>query len=121
MIFIKPISELFEQLQNNTISNENLILCTQSENFRIVSMSMSRLIERNLYDDIVINRLLDLSKLLVNNKFIGPWQFGHFAIATLSLLDDKRYKNSFDELYSKLSDNDKFLVNNFIKAEAYKL
>lgn len=114
-------SELFEQLKSNAISDNDLILSLQSENFRIVSMAMSRLIERNFYDDIAIRRLEELSQLLANNKFVGPWQFGHFAIATLALLDDEKYKNKFNKIFNKLSENDKFLVNNFIKAEAYKL
>ena len=114
-------SELFEQLKSNAISDNDLILSLQSENFRIVSMAMSRLIERNFYDDIAIRRLEELSQILANNKFVGPWQFGHFAIATLALLDDEKYKNKFNKIFNKLSENDKFLVNNFIKAEAYKL
>lgn len=113
--------ELFEQLKNDEISDNDLILSLQSENFRIVSMAMSRLIERNFYDDTIIKRLEELSQLLANNKFVGPWQFGHFAIATLSLLDDEKYKSKFNDIFNELSENDKFLVDNFIKAEAYRL
>lgn len=62
-----------------------------------------------------------MSQLSVNNKFVLLWQFGHFAITTLALLDDEKYKNKFNNTFNKLRENDKFLVNNFIKAEAYKL
>lgn len=78
--------KLSDQLKHDVISNEDLIICMQSKNFRIVAMSISRLIERNLDDIHVTNRLTELSNLLVNDKFIGSWQFGHFAIAALSLL-----------------------------------
>ena len=121
MIFISTISKLYEQLKNNTINNESLLLCLQSQNYRIVAMSLSRLIERNLSNNDVIDRLSELGKLLTDNKFIGPWQLGHFAIATLSLLEDKDSRDKFDKIYKELNDNDKFLVNNFIKCEAYKL
>lgn len=113
--------KLSDQLKDDVISNEDLIICMQSKNFRIVAMSISRLIERNLDDIHVINRLTELSNLLVNDKFIGPWQFGHFAIAALSLLKSDLAKKRYTEIYNKLSENDRFLVNNFIEAEAYKL
>ena len=59
------MSKLLEQLKTDVISNEDLIVCMQSENFRIVAMSISRLIERNLDDIRAINRLTELSNLLV--------------------------------------------------------
>ncbi len=45
--------------------------------------------------------------------------FGHVAIATLSLLDNKDAQIKFNELFEEL--NDKFLVDNFSKSESYKV
>lgn len=45
---------------------------------------------------------------------------GHVALATLSLLDNDGATNKFSELSENLSENDNFLVDNFIKTEAYK-
>lgn len=115
------MSRLLKKLTDNTISDDDLLICLQSENFRLVAMSISRLIERNLDDISIIDRLLELSHLLTNNKFVGVWQFGHFAIATLSLLQSDVANAKFSEIYNELHENDKFLVDNFIKAEAYKL
>ncbi|MEE4562744.1 hypothetical protein V2U88_09810 [Paenibacillus polymyxa] len=84
-------------------------------------MAMFKLIERNYCDYKIVDRLAELGVLLTDSKFIGPWQFGHVAIATLSLLDNKDAQIKFNELFEELNDNDKFLVDNFIKSESYKV
>ncbi|MRN53037.1 hypothetical protein [Paenibacillus monticola] len=66
------------------------------------------------------NICAQLGELLTDSEFIGPWQFGHVALATLSLLDNEGAKIKFSEMVEGLSDNDKFLVDNFIKSESYK-
>ncbi|WP_432665089.1 hypothetical protein R9X47_02340 [Wukongibacter baidiensis] len=114
------IAELVEEIKNNKIKNEDLIICLKSENLRVAAMAMFKIIERNYCDERIVNRLTQLSKLLKDNKFVGPWQFGHAAIATLSLLDNEDANNLFNELFEGLDDTDKFLVDNFIKSEAYK-
>ncbi len=115
------MSEMYQKLKNNTINNDELITCLKSENYRIVAISISRLIERNISNQDAVSRLEKLSNLLSNSKFVGPWQMGHFAIAALLLLKNNNVENRAKELYDKLSEKDKFLVDNFIKAEAYKL
>lgn len=114
------IAELVEEIKNDKIKNEDLIICLEDENFRVVAMAMFKIIERNYCDKRIVNRLNQLGKLLKDNKFVGPWQFGHVAIATLSLLDNDDAKSMFNELFDGLDDTDKFLVDNFIKSEAYK-
>ena len=83
-------------------------------------MAMFKIIERNYCNQRIVDRLTQLSKLLKDNKFVGLWQFGHVAIATLALLDNSYAKSIFNELFAGLNDTDKFLVDNFIKSEAYK-
>lgn len=114
------IAELAEEIKADTIKNEDLIVCLEAKNLRVVAMAMFKLIERNYCDIGIVERLAELGKLLTVSKFIGPWQFGHVAIATLSLLSHKDAKIKFNELFEGLSEDDKFLVDNFIKSESYK-
>lgn len=114
------LAELVEEIKNDKIKNEDLIICLEAGNLRVVAMAMFKVIERNYCDERIVNRLAELGKLLKENKFVGPWQFGHAAIATLSLLDNDNARNTFNELFSVLNDTDKFLVDNFIRSEAYK-
>lgn len=114
------IVELVEEIKTDKIKNGDLIVCLEAKNLRVVAMAMFKLIERNYCDYRIVERLAELGELLTDNKFIGPWQFGHVAIATLSLLDNEDAKIKFNELFEGLSDNDKFLVENFIESESYK-
>ncbi|MEJ8553917.1 hypothetical protein [Tepidibacter sp. Z1-5] len=114
------IFELVEEIKNDKIKNKNLIVCLEANNLRVVAMAMFKIIERNYCNKRIVDRLAQLGKLLKNNKFIGPWQFGHAAIATLSFLDNKDAKTMFNELFESLNETDKFLVENFIKSEPYK-
>lgn len=115
------IAELEEEIKANTIKNEDLITCLEAKNLRVVAMAIFKIIERNYCNIRIIDRLTQLGELLKDNKFIGPWQFGHVAIATLSLLENEDAKVRFNEVFKKLSDDDKYLVDNFIKSEAYKV
>ncbi|OXM83271.1 hypothetical protein [Paenibacillus rigui] len=114
------IAELAEEIKTDKIKNEDLIVCLEAKNLRVVAMAMFKLIERNYCDLRIVERLAELGELITDNKFIGPWQFGHVAIATLSLIDNEDAKIKFNELVDGLSNNDKFLVDNFIKSETYK-
>lgn len=114
------IAELVKELENDTIQNEDLIVCMEAYSYRVVVMAMFKAIERNYSNQRIVDRLAELSKLLKDNKFLGPWQMGHVALATLALLDNEDAKDKFNELFESLSDNDKFLVDNFIKSESYK-
>lgn len=114
------IAELVEEIKNDKIKNDNLIICLEAGNLRVVAMAMFKIIERNYCDKRIVDRLVQLGKLLKDNKFIGPWQFGHAAIAALSLLDNDDARSSYNQIISGLNDTDKFLVDNFIKSEAYK-
>lgn len=115
------IAELANEIKTDTIKNEDLIICLEAKNLRVVSMAMFKLIERNYCDLKIVERLSELGKLLTDNKFIGPWQFGHVAIATLSLLNHKAANLKFNEIFEELNEDDKFLVDNFIKSESYKI
>lgn len=114
------ISGLVEEIKSDKIKNKDLIICLEADNLRVVAMAMFKIIERNYCDKKIVDRLTELGKLLQDNKFIGPWQFGHVAIATLGLVDNDYSKSKFNELFEGLNDTDKFLVDNFIKSEAYK-
>lgn len=110
-------SELVKRLKNKRVTDEEVISCLESENYRVVAMAMFIIIERNYCDERIVNMLTKLSRLLGNNKFIGPWQLGHVAIATLSLLDNESASSMFNEIFEELDDIDKFLVDNFIESD----
>ncbi|NOV01565.1 hypothetical protein [Paenibacillus planticolens] len=114
------IAELVKQLDNDTIANEDLIICMKDYNYGVIVKAMFKAIERYYCNDEIVNRLAELSNLMKDSKFIGPWQMGHVALATLSILDNDGATKKFSELVENLSENDKFLVENFIKTEAYK-
>ena len=113
-------AELVKQLDNDTIANDDLIICMKDYNYVVIAKAMFKAIERSYCNDEIVDRLAELTNLLKDSKFIGPWQMGHVALATLSLLDNDGATKKFSELSENLSENDKFLVDNFIKTEAYK-
>lgn len=53
--------------------------------------------------------------MLKNNKVVGPYQMGHLAISALFLVKNKFALERFNQIYNDLNNNDKFLVDNFIK------
>lgn len=114
------MKELVAAINNDSINNENLIVCLESDNLRVVGMAIFKIIERDYCNKAIINRLIQLSQLLKESKFIGPWQFGHIAIATLLILHNEDSKKIGNQIFVSLSETDKFLVENFIKSEAYK-
>jgi hypothetical protein len=115
------LAEYAKELEHDTISSENLIVCLEAQNYRVVTMAMFKAIERNYCNQRIVDRLCELSTLLKDNKFIGPWQMGHVALATLSLIKDEGANEKYNELFKNLSENDKFLVGNFIQSESYKV
>lgn len=114
------IKELIKKIENNQIKNEDLIVCLESENLRVVAMAIFKIIERNYCDDRIIERLVQLGELTSNNKFMGPWQFGHVALATLALVDNVTANEVYNNIFVNLKENDKFLIENFIQSESYK-
>lgn len=83
-------------------------------------MAIFKIIKRNYCDDEIIERLVELSGLTSNNKFIGPWQFGHVELATLAIIDNSVANEVFKKYFDNLEEDDKFLVENFIKSESYR-
>ncbi|NUU78029.1 hypothetical protein [Paenibacillus xylanilyticus] len=62
--------ELTKELENDTIKNEDLIVCMEAYSYRVVVMAMFKAIERNYCDKRIVARLAELSKLLKDNKFL---------------------------------------------------
>lgn len=114
------IAKLVEEIKNDKIKNEDLIICLEDGNLRVVSMAIFKIIERNYCNERIVNRLVQLGTLLKDNKFVGPWQFGHIAIATLSLLNNDEARRAYSQIINKLDETDKFLIDNFIKSRVYK-
>jgi hypothetical protein len=106
---------LFKKLKNNTITNDELIFGLNSEKHNIIGLAVLEVIERKYSDENIIIRLVQLSSLLSDNKLFGIYQIGHIAIAALFLIGDDEVIFKFNELYGKLSENDKFITDNFIR------
>ena len=114
------VDELEEKLKTDTVKDEELPLCLEVGNFYVAGLAIFKIIERNYCDSRIVEGLTKLSGFL-QIKFLGPWKYGHVAIATLALLDNDDSKSRYEELYVKLNDLDKFLVDNCINSGAFKM
>ncbi len=89
--------------------------CLNSKSFNIVGQAVYKIMERRYCDENIIKALTKIASMLNGYKVIGPYQMGHLAIATLFLVEDKSALEYFNQIYNNLDDNDKFLIDNFIK------
>ncbi|MDR2889391.1 MAG: hypothetical protein LBV33_06070 [Lachnospiraceae bacterium] len=112
---------LLIKLNDDSIQNEELHVCLESKNPSIVGKSILKIIERKYIDDVIVELLTKISLLIGGYKAVGPYEFGHLAIAALFLVNNSSALNSFDIAYSTLKEDDKFLVDNFIKSYGNKL
>lgn len=103
------------RLKNDSIKNDELYDCLNSKNFNVVGQTIYKVIAREYCDEFVIKALTKIAPLLNGYKVMGPYQLGHLAIATLFLVNNKSALQCFEQIYNDLSENDKFLVDNFIK------
>ena len=106
---------LNEKLKDNSIKNEELYDCLISGYFILVGQAIYKIIERRYCDKYIIKALSKISLILNGYKVMGPYQIGHLAIAALYLVDDRLALKHFEPIYESLNDNDKFLVDNFVK------
>lgn len=114
-------ADLSKKINDNEIALEKLGEYLDKDHLGIAGVVILKLINENYCDEEIITRIASFSNLLGGYKFVGPWQYGHIAIAALYLLQDNRARDKYVEIYESLSDDDKFLVDNFIETEAYKL
>lgn len=108
-------NEMLLRLKNDSIKNDELCDCLNSKNSNIVGQTIYKVIARAYCDEFVIKALTRIAPLLNGYKVMGPYQLGHLAIATLFLVNNKSALQRFKQISNDLSDNDKFLVDNFIK------
>ena len=108
-------NEMIEKLKNDSIKNEELLDCLYSKYFNIVGPAVYKIMERRYCDDDIIEALTKIASMLNGYKVIGAYQMGHLAIAALSLVKDKSALEQFNQIYNNLDDDDKYLVDNFIK------
>ena len=106
---------MIEKLKNDSIKNEELLDCLNSKNFNIVGQTIYKIIDRKYCDDNIIKTLTIITQTLSGYKVMGPYHMGHLAIATLFLVKDKSALEHYKQIYNNLNNNDKFLVDNFIK------
>lgn len=106
---------MIEKLKKDSIKNEELFDCLNSKNFNIVGQSIYKIIDRKYCDECIIKALIKIAPMLNGYKVVGPYQMGHLAISTLFLVKNKAALECFMQLYNDLNNNDKFLVDNFIK------
>ena len=113
-------NELTEKINNNEIPKEEWANYLDKSKLGIAGIVIFKLIKERYCNEEIIERLVDFSKLLHGYKFLGPWQYGHVAIATLLLVQDEEAMKRYLEICEELNANDKFLVTNFIESEVYK-
>ena len=113
-------AELTRKIKQNEIPMENIVRYLNKENLGISGVIIFKIINEKYCNEEIIKKLISFSQLLEGYKFIGPWQYGHVAIAALFLLQDDKATEKYIEIYNSLNDDDKFLVDNFIKSEACK-
>lgn len=112
--------ELVKRINNDEIPKEKLVKYLDKDKLGIAGVIIFKIIKDDYCNEEIIEKLTILGELLNGYKFIGPWQYGHVAIATLSLLHNKQAREKYIELYKTLSDEDKFWVDSFISSETYK-
>lgn len=106
---------MLEKLKNDSIKNDELVDCLNSRNFNIVGQAIYKMIDRRYCDQCAINALTKIATMLSGYKVMGPYQMGHLAIAALFLVENKSALECYKQIYFGLSNNDKFLIDNFIK------
>lgn len=108
-------NEMVERLKNDSIKNEELFDCLDSDQFNIVGRSIYKVIDRKYCDEQIIKALSQIATQLKGFKVAGPYQLGHLAIAALFLIMNESALECFKQIYNNLNNNDKFLVDNFIE------
>lgn len=108
-------SEMVEKLENDSIKNEELADCLNSNKINIIGMSVWTIIKRKYCDESIIKALANIAPLLSGYKAVGPYQIGHLAAAALFLVRDQAALDCFANIYDNLNEIDKFLIDNFIE------
>lgn len=103
------------KLKTDTIKNEDFYKCLNSNDLNIILQTIYKIIDRKYCDKLIIEIFTKMAKLLTGYKIAGAYQIGHLAISALYLIQDESSLKSYEGLYSKLNDNDQFLVDSFIK------
>ena len=108
-------NEMVEKLINDSIKNEELIDCLNSNQINIIGMAVLKIIERKYCDEPIVGALKKIASLLSGWKAVGPYQIGHLAAAALFLVRDQAALDCFSRIYDNLKEIDKYLIDNFIE------
>lgn len=108
-------NEMIGKIKDDSIINEELYDGLTSRDFNTVGLSLYKIIERKFCDHNIIMALTKISLLLNGYRVAGPYQIGHLAIAALALVNDKSALECYEQIYRNLNENDKFLVDNYVK------
>lgn len=106
---------MVEKLKNDSIKNEELTDCLNSNQINIIGMSVLTIMKRQYCDESIIKALAEIAPLLSGYKAVGPYQVGHLAAAALFLVRDQAALECFSHIYDNLKEIDKFLIDNFIE------
>lgn len=109
------MEKLMERLKDDSIKNEELLDCLDSNYFSSMGLAIYKIIDRKYCNEYIIKKLVQIAALLKDYKVAGPYQIGHLAIAALFLVENKSALECFNQIYTDLDSNHKFLVDNFIK------
>ncbi|MCL1852616.1 MAG: hypothetical protein FWF88_06240 [Peptococcaceae bacterium] len=106
---------LLDKLNNDSISNEELILGLNAENHHVIGLTFYKIIDRKYCDEEIISRLVQLSSLLKDRNFYGPYQYSHIAVSALYLTEHEEAISKYHEIFEGMNEDDKFFIDDFIK------
>lgn len=96
---------LTKRIMQDDLTNEELVECLDIPNVPVIQQTILKLIEKQVYSPYVCAKLMEYSQYMeIKFKILGLCRIGHLAIYALGRLG---YMEEFQELYQKLSDEDK--------------
>lgn len=96
---------LTKRIMQDELTNEELIECLNIPNVSVIQQTIFKLIEKNVQNQNVCAKLLEYSNYMdIRFKILGLCKIGHLAVYALKRLE---YAEEFQEIYEKLSDEDR--------------
>lgn len=113
---------LIKEIQQDKLSEEELIKCLDIPHNYVLSNTILRLVRKKIGSDDVVDKLAELKVFMkTENKLFGIETVGHLAVAALYVLNSKKSLEKYTEIMSTLSDWDKECVESVIKNKTFEV
>ncbi|MDQ0171882.1 hypothetical protein [Paenibacillus tundrae] len=110
VIYINRKNELDDKVRHirqNELSVQELIECLDSKQIYIISNTMIRIVELKINNTLVIEKLQNLTQYMGERyTFAEGIGIGHFAMATLSILNTSDSLKAYHEILENLKEVD---------------